>query len=81
MAKVGFKPSWMEKEEETKEAVSNVQNEIGVTPAHAELIQRATMVEHVLKSSQFARMSKAKKEEFVHEYRWLISLNAQLGGI
>ena len=83
---IGFITSWMQNEVSVEELevqpMQIITNEIPtaqLTPAHTELKTRIKMTEIAMSGKLFAKMSDIKKKEFFEEYRWLISLDAQLG--
>jgi hypothetical protein len=86
MGKVGFKTSWMQgadvAEIEVPAPIQNIANEQPVlSPAHIELVTRLKLTETIITGKTFAKLSAEKKLGFLEEYKWLVSINAQLGGI
>jgi len=84
---IGFITSWMDIEStsEVQELAplqtitAGNENQSQLTPAHLELQFRIALTEKAISSKNFAKLEAKKKREFLEEYKWLISLNAQLG--
>ena len=83
---IGFITSWMQNEVSVEELevqpMQIITNEIPtaqLTPAHTELKERIKLTEIVIAGESFTKMDAEKKKEFFEEYRWLISIDAQLG--
>ena len=87
MSKVGFKPTWMKDTEEEDgktgllEQIQNFANqEQMLSPAHLELVARIQSNEIFMTSSKFSELAQEEKEQVLGNYKWLVCLNAQLGG-
>ena len=85
MSKVGFKPTWMQEQEQTEmEVHAPIQNIVNeeplLTPAHTELVARIQANEAFMTSTKFSKLNKEEKAQILGNYKWLVAINAQLGG-